>query len=227
MLGSTCGEFLVAPRRFRQQLIGALGLAGPGKAGAEVVRRPGQRLRRPTAAKRAVQILASSPLPWSQATLLQRNSGRYRRADATSTVDLDLPEIGYRAPQATLCLASALARHDLTDLIPASIDIALPRGQRRPRVAAPVTWHAFAPVTFEIDRDHLRLDEQIGIGIYEPARCILNAFRLRHQEGSDLAIGALRRWLSRPGSQPATLLEMGRHFPHAEPGVRAAVEVLL
>lgn len=153
--------------------------------------------------------------------------GLYRRADATITVDLDLLEIGYRAPRATLCLASALARHDLTDLIPASIDIALPRGQRRPRVAVPVTWHAFVPGTFEIDRDQLRLDGQIGIGIYGPARCILDAFRLRHREGSELAIGALRRWLSRPGSQPATLLEMARHFPHAEPSLRAALEVLL
>lgn len=51
--------------------------------------------------------------------------GLYRRADANITVDLDLLEIGYRALRATLCLTSALARHDLTDLIPASIDIAL------------------------------------------------------------------------------------------------------
>lgn len=114
--------------------------------------------------------------------------GLYRRADANITVDLDLLEIGYRAPQATLCLASALARHDLTDLIPASIDIALPRGQRRARVAAPVTWHAFAPVTFDIDRDQLWLDDQTSI--YGPVRCILDAFRLRHQEGSELAIGS-------------------------------------
>jgi len=153
--------------------------------------------------------------------------GLYRRAAAAATADVDLLEIGYRAPQATLCLASALARHDLTDLIPSSIDIALPRGRRRPRVVAPVTWHAFAPATFQIDRAPLRLDDQISIGIYGPARCILDAFRLRHQEGSDLAVGALRRWLNRPGTQPATLLEMARHFPHAAPSVQAALEILL
>jgi len=82
-----------------------------------------------------------------------------------------------------LCLASALARHDLTDLIPATIDIALPRGRRRPSVQAPVTWHLFAPATFDIDRGQLPLDDQLSIGLYGQARCILDAFRLRHREG--------------------------------------------
>lgn len=153
--------------------------------------------------------------------------GLYRRADATMSADLDLMEIAYRAPLATLCLVSALARHDLTDIIPASIDIAVPRGRRRPRVQAPVAWHVFAPATFEIDRVALRLDEQISIGIYGPVRCILDAFRLRHQEGSELATDALRRWLAHPGSQPSTLLEMARHFPQAEPALRTALEILL
>ncbi len=90
--------------------------------------------------------------------------GLYRRADAAPT-ELDLVEIAHRAPEATLCLTSALAQHDLTDLIPSSIDIALPRGRRRPHVQAPVTWHAFAAASFEIDRDQLRLDDQISIGI--------------------------------------------------------------
>lgn len=152
--------------------------------------------------------------------------GLYRRADAAPT-ELDLVEIAHRAPEATLCLTSALAQHDLTDLIPSSIDIALPRGRRRPHVQAPVTWHAFAAASFEIDRDQLRLDDQISIGIYGPTRCIIDAFRLRHQEGSDLAIIALRRWLPRPGAQPSTLLQMAQAFPSAVPAIRAALEVLL
>jgi len=43
----------------------------------------------------------------------------------------------------------------------------------------------FAPASFEIDRDRLWLDEQTSIGIYGPTRCIIDAFWLRHQEGSD------------------------------------------
>jgi len=67
-----------------------------------------------------------------------------------------------------------------------------------PRVEAPVTWHVFAPASFEIDRDRLWLDEQTSIGIYGPTRCIIDAFWLRHQEGSEQATIALRRWLVRP-----------------------------
>ncbi|GIH72383.1 type IV toxin-antitoxin system AbiEi family antitoxin domain-containing protein [Sphaerimonospora thailandensis] len=152
--------------------------------------------------------------------------GLYRRCDAAD-VDIDLLEIAYRAPDATLCLTSALARHNLTDAIPASIDIALPRGQRRPRTQAPVAWHLFSPATFSIGRETLRLDAEISIGIYAAERCIIDAFRLRHREGSDLAHEALRRWLRLPGTQPAQLLRMARNFPHAEPALRTALEVLL
>ncbi len=53
--------------------------------------------------------------------------GLYRRTDSVP-LDYDLVEIAVRADKATLCLVSALARHELTDIIPAAHDVALPRG---------------------------------------------------------------------------------------------------
>ena len=44
--------------------------------------------------------------------------------------DPDLVEIAVRAPDATLCLTTALARHHLIDDIPSTIDVALPRDGR-------------------------------------------------------------------------------------------------
>jgi predicted transcriptional regulator of viral defense system len=152
--------------------------------------------------------------------------GLYRRTDAPAA-DIDLLEISRKAPRATLCLASALARHDLTDLIPAAIDIALPRGTRRPVVETPVTWHHFARETFDLGREEFRPDAGTSIGLYNAERCIVDAFRLRHREGPDLANQALRKWLSRQGAQPSALLSMARHFPHAEPALRTALEILL
>jgi hypothetical protein len=113
--------------------------------------------------------------------------GLYRRADSGEAADIDLLEIAYRAPEATICLTSALARHALTDQIPAVIDI----------------------------------------GMYSPPRCIIDAFRLRHREGTELAQTALRRWLDRPGTQPSEVLAMARHFPQAEPALRTTLEILL
>ena len=42
----------------------------------------------------------------------------------------------------------ALARHELTDVIPARIDIAIPRGGRAPALRSPVDIHVFAAETF-------------------------------------------------------------------------------
>jgi predicted transcriptional regulator of viral defense system len=157
----------------------------------------------------------------------QLGRGLYGRADAVSDVDPDLLEIAHRAAQATLCLTTALARHGLTDAIPAGIEVALPRGHRHPRTQAPVTWHAFAADTFAVGRGELPLTEGISIGLYGPERCIVDSFRLRHLEGSETAVEALRRWLRRRGSQPAALLAMARSFPKAEPALRSALEILL
>jgi predicted transcriptional regulator of viral defense system len=153
--------------------------------------------------------------------------GSYRRADSPLEVDRDLYEIATRVANGTICLTSALVRQQLTDAIPNQIDIAIPRGQRRSTTAAPVSWHAFSPVTFNIGRDTLQLAGGASIGIYNAERSIIDAFRLRHREGPELAYEALRRWLRRRDSSPAEIMRMARHFPKAEPALRRALEVLL
>lgn len=153
--------------------------------------------------------------------------GLFRRADVPDDADPDLLEIAYRAEPATLCLTTALARHGLTDAIPVRIDVALPRGHRQPQTRAPVAWHSFAADTFTVGRDRIDLTDQLTLGIYNPQRCLIDVFRLRHQEGPDLAYEALRRWLRRRDAQPTQLLSMARAFPSAEPALRAALEILL
>lgn len=162
-----------------------------------------------------------------QGTLEQIGHGLFHQADLPWSADVDLIEIAVRAPNATLCLATALARHDLTDLIPASIDVALPRNHWRPVIKAPVTWHSFQEDTYELGRETLSLEPGTTIGIYSPERCIIDAFRLRHREGSDLATGALRRWLRKPGNHPGVLLDLAAHFPKARPALRTSLEILL
>lgn len=153
--------------------------------------------------------------------------GRFRIADADLPADLELHEIVERAPQATICLVSALSRHDLTDQIPPAIDIAIPRGHRRPVTEAPVAWHSFDPETFTVGRTELQLDEEAAIGLYGPERSIIDAFRLRHLEGHELATEALKRWLRRPATSPAAILAMARYFPKARPALQNALEILL
>ena len=71
--------------------------------------------------------------------------------------DDDLIEIAALRPRATLCVPTALPRHDLIDDIPAELDIAAPwhpcRGHHRP-----VATHEFDPENFTIGRLHHRPD---------------------------------------------------------------------
>lgn len=152
--------------------------------------------------------------------------GLYARSDA-DTADLTLLAVALRAPRATLCLRSAMVRHELTDDIPAAYDLALPRGTRLPALDEPISWHRFAPETFDLGREPLPLAEGLAIGIFSPERCIVDAFRLRRLEGPELGNEALRRWLGRRGSHPARLLELAVHFPRAGTPLRRSLEVLL
>lgn len=160
----------------------------------------------------------------SDGKVLALSRGLYRKSDWLG--DEDLIEIAAKAPQATLCLRSALARHDLIDDIPAEIDIAIPRGSWTPDVTPPVRWRHFDADTFEIGRGRLDIGEDRAIGIYSAERSIIDAFRMRHLEGGDLAIEALKRWL-RAGGQPSELLAMARSFPRALTAIRGTLEILL
>jgi hypothetical protein len=60
-----------------------------------------------------------------------------------SAPEWDQLEAARRRPDATICLVSALAHHDLTDAIPAALDVAIPRGSRSPASTGAIAWHQF------------------------------------------------------------------------------------
>jgi hypothetical protein len=152
--------------------------------------------------------------------------GIYRRRDA-ALVDEDLLELATRSEWATLCLGTALSRQQLSDEIPSARDVAIPRGTRPPATRAQVRWHTFDPATFDVGREKLSIQRGVHIGQYTAERSIVDAFRLRGREGHELGNEALRRWLRRPGAQPAALLELASKFPRALTPLRQALEVLL
>lgn len=152
--------------------------------------------------------------------------GLYQRTDADHPVDLDLAPAVKRAPRATLCLTSALAHHGLTDTIPHWIDLALPRGTRKPRVES-VRWHLFDVDTFDMGRSTIPVQgTPFSVGIYSPERTIVDCFRLRDVTGYEIAVEALRNWLPRRGSNPVALLNLAEQLPRAQAPVRNALNHL-
>lgn len=151
--------------------------------------------------------------------------GIYLPADAAAA-DWDWIEAATRRPEATICLASALAHHELTDAMPAALDVAIPRGTRTPASTGAIAWHQFDRRTFEIGREEIPIpgtDQMIGI--YSPERSITDAFRLRGEVGYELAREALKEWLRR-GGKPARLIEIASRLPRAKSPLLQALEAL-
>jgi predicted transcriptional regulator of viral defense system len=168
-----------------------------------------------------------APLHLSRSRIVEQISrGLYRCADAPE-IDQNLLEVAYRIPEGTLCLTTALARHGLTDNIPARIDVAIPRGNRIPTLLSPVDVRVFSKDTFELGRGEFKVGEGFAVGLYSPERSLVDMIRLRHREGTDIAWEALRRWLGRRGSKPAALIEMAKASHGAERAVRNALEIVL
>ena len=162
-----------------------------------------------------------------QGEIERAGRGVYVRPHVIEPAFLSLAAATTVRADATLCLTSALVRHDLSDAIPFGTDIALPRGTRHPAGRINVSWHSFDPPTFQIGREHVEAGGGFTVAIYSAERTIVDCFRLMHQEGSDVAHEALRRWLRRRGNTPAALLKVAASFPKAQPRIRQALEVLL
>ena len=163
----------------------------------------------------------------SEGRLERLGRGVLLQPHLVGTTDVTLLEAAVRAHEATICLTSALAHHDLTDEIPTALDLALPRGRRQPSGPPLARWHTYDLATFGSGRMTLPLPTGLTIGIYGPERSIVDAFNPRFLLGRDVAVEALRRWLRRRGSQPTQLLELANPWPHARAPLDQTLQVLL
>ncbi|MDO3650514.1 type IV toxin-antitoxin system AbiEi family antitoxin domain-containing protein [Nocardia mangyaensis] len=160
----------------------------------------------------------------AQGQVIRLARGLYRKAGSLG--EDELSAIAMRSPRATIALRSALARHDLIDDIPSSIDIAIPRGSWAPSLDTPIRWHRFDATTFDIGRNEMSIGHGHTIGIYSAQRSIIDAIRLRHLEGDDLAVESLKRWL-RHGGQPSELLRLAKAFPTTQRALNKTMSILL
>jgi predicted transcriptional regulator of viral defense system len=159
---------------------------------------------------------------------IERNGiGVYYRPDRVDPALVSWGAASARHSKSTLCLTSALAYHGLSDAIPASTDIALPRGTRLPAGFEHVTWHLFDAASFELGRIRVEPFSGMPLYVYSAERTIVDCFRLAYREGSDVAHTALKRWLRQNGNTAAKLLEMAASFPRTLTNIRQVLEILL
>jgi predicted transcriptional regulator of viral defense system len=144
-----------------------------------------------------------------QLTRLAR--GLYRLADAPEFSNPDLAVVAAKAPDAVVCLISALSFHGITTQVPRAVYLAVPRGRyaglrlRTP----PVKIYRFDAATFDQGIETHRIDGET-VRIYSVARTLVDCFKYRNKLGLDIAIEALRFARQRKRIRNREIL----HFAH-------------
>ena len=140
------------------------------------------------------------------------NSGRslYRLAEAGEGEYPDLVIVAARAPNAAVCLISALSYHGITTQIPSSVHLAVPRGNYHGiKLSIPVTVYRYDPKTFNEGLETHRVNE-MPLKIYSATRTVLDCFKFRNKVGFDVALEALRLARQRKRLQNRELLQFAR-----------------
>src|SRR5271156_920256 len=126
-----------------------------------------------------------------QLTRLER--GLYRLSSAQEFSHPDLAVVATKAPDAVVCLISAVSFHDITTQIPQVVHLAVPRGRYAGlRVRTPpVKIYRFDTATFDQGIEIHQIDA-VPVRMYGVARTLVDCFKYRNKVGLDVAVEALR-----------------------------------
>jgi predicted transcriptional regulator of viral defense system len=142
--------------------------------------------------------------------VIELGRGLYRLAGVGEAEHPDLAVVAASAPNAVVCLISALAYHEITTQIPSSVHLAVPRGSyHRIKLSVPVTVYRFDSKTFD---DGLETHRIVGmpLKVYSVARTVVDCFKFRNKIGLDVALEALRLARQRKRAQNRELLRYAR-----------------
>lgn len=123
--------------------------------------------------------------------------GLYHVVDAEPCINPDFVTVALKAPNAVICLISALSHYDLTLQIPHAVDVAIAKSSRAPKLDWPplhVCW--MSEPAFSAGQTIIQLDG-VPVRIYSPEKTIADIFKFRNKVGTDVAVEALGEYLKR------------------------------
>lgn len=136
--------------------------------------------------------------------------GLYRLADLPSLGNPDLVVVSRKAPQAIICLISALVYHEITTQIPHAIYLAVRRTTVIPKLDyPPLRAYRYATGNFEKGVENHSIDNT-PVRIYCPERTIMDCFKYRNKIGLDVAVEALKLYRERGRMKTELLAEYAR-----------------
>jgi predicted transcriptional regulator of viral defense system len=162
-----------------------------------------------------------------EGVLVVLSRGVMQSIESDPAMNTEFAALAARVPDGSICLSSGLSYWELSDELPTRIDLAVPRGAHWPKIDTPATrLHRFAAETFRVDRLAQHTDAGEPFSIYSAPRCIVDAMRLPHLIGRDVALAALSRYLRQAGADPLRLTALARQLGGGR-RIREALEVIL
>ena len=125
----------------------------------------------------------------------QVDRGLYRLASAPVTELNSIASAAKRAPNATVCLLSALQVHQLTTELPAAVWIMIDRHARAPKSTYPRLEIVRASGRARTHGTEQRTIEGVRVHLTTPAKTVADCFRYRRHVGLEVALTALRDYL--------------------------------
>ena len=134
--------------------------------------------------------------------IVELSRGVFRNTDAPLPAYPDLLAVTMRAPRAIVCALSAAIVHELTDVAPHEVQVAVPAGTHVSKITYPPTRVLrFDPATHHLGLTTVEAAPGEPIPIYDPSRTVVDLIRLRHRFGHEVAFSALNRYLARPDAR--------------------------
>lgn len=152
--------------------------------------------------------------------------GLYRLTDLPSLGNPDLVAVSRKAPNAVICLISALAFHEITTHIPHEVQIAIRRHTRQPRISYPPTrlfYFSEKAITADVET---HLIDGTEVRIFSAAKTVADCFKYRNKIGLDVAVEALRMFHESRRLIPSELMKFAA-VCRVEKIIRPYLEALL
>lgn len=131
----------------------------------------------------------------TEGKLVRISRGLYALPDAAITGKESLIEASLKAPNAVICLLTALEFHGITTHMHPSTWIAIEQGEWRPRgMSTDLQVVRFSGAAFSEGIEHHSVNG-VTVKVYGLAKTIADCFRYRNRIGMDVAVEALRESL--------------------------------
>jgi predicted transcriptional regulator of viral defense system len=142
--------------------------------------------------------------------LVQISRGLYRLSEMESISDPDLVVVSSRAPNAVICLISALSFHEITTQIPHEVSAAIPRYSNPPAIVYPPThFYKFSPSSYQAGIEE-HLVGNVTIKVYSAEKTLVDCFKFRNKIGMDIVLEALKLYRNRMQFKHAEILEYAK-----------------